>query len=1425
MRLRRVSGLLLATSLCGCAGPERGGPSPKPSSTTDLAIAALRPVTLTSSKESEALGSRVQEYYQRNPGRRSYVMTDKPLYQPGETIWFRADVREAGTLAGALSMQVTAQLVSPRGAVVAEKHAMGQDGVAQGDFELGPDLEGGEYGLQITTPDGARDVRKVVVSNYEAPRLKKTLELLRKAYGEGDAVSAALEVKRGTGEAFAEKDVTGVVNVDGQEIHRLTLKTDKEGRATVRFDLPAKIGKGDGTLTVLADDGGVVESIQKRIPIVTKTLDLALFPEGGDLVEGLPGRVYFRARTPLGKPADVEGRVTDDRGEVVAELRSVHDGLGRFDLTPSKGRTYRVELAKPAGITARFDVPAAKPSGCVLRGVDAPAPVAAARDAGHTVAADTLRVAAVCSTSRTLLVEAALRDKRMAGGSVDVAPGKPVLVELAMPSRAQGAARVTLFGDDLEPLAERLVYQGRGHDLRVAITADRASYAPRDMVKLRVRATDETGAPTKANLGLAVVDDKVLSFADDKSGRVLAKTFLEPELRVTDEDPIEEPNFYFGDKPEAASAMDALLATRGYRKFEWRQVLAPKAKDESIAVPTAFAAAATPPAAVAPVPEAALARPGAARADDANARKGAPRPAAPVAPAALAAAASAAPAANKAPATPVARRPMVNAAGPAPAATMAPGQAPMAARGRAAAPMMKEAKMDMDEAWGGGGAGLAAPYWAPVRVFPIPTYARGYDGPRTDFRETVYWNASVQTKDDGEAEVSFPVSDAVTSFRVVAEGFSSAGLAGGGEKVIASKMPVSLDAILPVEVASGDTVRIPVTLTNETDRALRADLAASFGPAFKRLDGKAGSMAIELAPGEKRALFYPLEVIAGEAEAKASVSLRSAGLSDAIEKPIRVVPKGFPFEIGASGTLKGGGSAKLEVDLTFALPGSVHATVSMFPSPVASMTEGMAGMLREPGGCFEQTSATNYPNVMILQYLAVNDASDPALVSKSQALLDHGYKILAGYETKNKGYEWFGQTPGHEALTAYGLMEFADMGKVYDVDRAMVERTASWLMSRRDGKGGFLRDAKALDSFGRASEATTNAYIVWALAEAKRTAGLDKELAVNRALGAATNDPYLLALATNVAWLTQPKAPETEAMTKRLAAMQAKDGSFPGAKESITVSGGDSLLVETTALAVQALVKASPNNEHETAIRAAVDRLNAGRGSFAQWGNTQATILSLKALGAYAEHARQTQAPGKATLVVNGKDVGVLAFDKGRRDALTWTGDALEKALRPGPNKVELRLDSQATLPYTVSVSYRAAQPASSRDAKVAVTVSADKARVKAGEAVKMHAHVENTTKDGVPMTVARIGIPGGLAFQTWQLKELREKGLVDFYETRPREVILYWRSLAPAAKKDVDIDLLARLPGTFEAPASSAYLYYTAEHKAWVPPVTVRVD
>lgn len=555
--------LLLGTSIgCGGATAPPGTSKEPPSiatSDTDRQIATLAPAPLLAS-DSAALEKSIASWFAANPTRRSYIQTDKPLYQPGETIWLRVDVRATKDMSAGPPTGMTLQLVSPRGSQVATKRVLAQNGIARNDLPLPSDMEGGEYTLNVISDDGTTDSKKLVVNTYEAPRLQKSLELLRKAYGEGDQVAAAVEIKRATGEPFADRTLTAIVTIDDAETARLTIRTDKDGKAFARFALPAKMSRGDGLLTIMADDGGVVESIQKRIPIVMKTLQLAVFPEGGDLVDNVPGRVYFMAKTTIGKPADIEGRVVDDRGQTVTTFSSVHDGMGRFELTPSPDRRYRVEVTKPAGIITKVEIPAAKPGGCVIRSVD-------------QRGVDKLRVAAICNTARRVVVESVMREQRLASGAVDVPAGKPVLVELPVDPTAQGVARVTLFSTRHEPLAERLVYHGMAADLKVTITPDKKSYSPREQVKLKIHA-EANGKPVKASLAIAVVDETVLSFADDKSARILARMLLEPELGATAADPIEEPNRYFGNDPKAAAAMDALLATRGYRRFEWRPVLA-----------------------------------------------------------------------------------------------------------------------------------------------------------------------------------------------------------------------------------------------------------------------------------------------------------------------------------------------------------------------------------------------------------------------------------------------------------------------------------------------------------------------------------------------------------------------------------------------------------------------------------------------------------------------------------------------------------------------------------------------------------------------------------------------------------------------------------------------------------------------------------
>src|SRR5260370_41460498 len=107
-----------------------------------------------------------------------------------------------------------------------------------------------------------------------------------------------------SGNAMAHHAVWATYRMDGNET-RLLLRTDALGGVRVSFRLPATIVRGNATLSVQFSDGAHVETISKPIPVVLKKLFVEFYPEGGDLIAGLPNRVYFQARTPLDKPAEL----------------------------------------------------------------------------------------------------------------------------------------------------------------------------------------------------------------------------------------------------------------------------------------------------------------------------------------------------------------------------------------------------------------------------------------------------------------------------------------------------------------------------------------------------------------------------------------------------------------------------------------------------------------------------------------------------------------------------------------------------------------------------------------------------------------------------------------------------------------------------------------------------------------------------------------------------------------------------------------------------------------------------------------------------------------------------------------------------------------------------------------------------------------
>ena len=126
------------------------------------------------------------------------------------------------------------------------------------------------------------------------------------------------------------------------------------------------------------------------------------------------------------------------------------------------------------------------------------------------------------------------------------------------------------------------------------------------------------------------------------------------------------------------------------------------------------------------------------------------------------------------------------------------------------------------------------------------------------------------------------------------------------------------------------------------------------------------------------------------------------------------------------------------ISFTFNIPQSTQDNsqsfkFQLYSSNFAQLTSAIASLVQEPSGCFEQTSSTVYPMVMAMQYLKAlpedkqNTDKVQAMMVDIQGKLKKGYDKLVSFKTQEKGYEWFGASPAHEGLSAYGLMEFTEM--------------------------------------------------------------------------------------------------------------------------------------------------------------------------------------------------------------------------------------------------------------------------------------------------------------------------------------------------------------------------------------------------------------
>lgn len=679
--------------------------------------------------------------------------------------------------------------------------------------------------------------------------------------------------------------------------------------------------------------------------------------------------------------------------------------------------------------------------------------------------------------------------------------------------------------------------------------------------------------------------------------------------------------------------------------------------------------------------------------------------------------------------------------------------------------------------------------FTPVKKFYAPLYQTTFTEERSDFRETIYWNPVVQTDKDGTAEVEFYNSDASTTCRAIAEGIGFNGKLGRAEATYSVQNTLQVDAKIPPYLTVGDKALIPLVIKNNGDNEEEITISVIAPPGFTT--GSFNNI-ITVAPGGTKQVLIPAEATAA-VNGIMDFTISSTFTKETLHLPIQAAEKGFPVRLSFSGNT----DSTHQFAISNPIAGTLQTKLKFFNNTEGQLLDGIESMLREPGGCFEQTSSSTYPNILILKYLKEAGKSNPEIEKKALGMIERGYNRLIGFETAVNGFEWFGHTPPHESLTAYGLLEFTDMQEFIDVDKKMLERTKKFLLKRRDGKGTFELENHGYDQFASVPGRVANIYIVYALARAGMGSEIKKEYetAVTNAL--ASGDGYQQAMMAVTAYNMKDNASYNKLM-EALAKQESKV--CLNAETSVVNSRSASLRVETYALYAMALMKAPSPDMMK--ISQQVSKILSEK-SYYGYGSTQSTVMALQAIVEFSTLTGPVKEDSPVSFTFNNKPV--TDYSK------------LKEQAHEGKNIFTVSYAQKTkAVPYGLELSYNTYTPPNSDKAELLLNTQLKTNSARTGETVRMDITVSNTQSMLQPMAIAKIGIPAGLSAQPWQLKEIMEKNKVAYYEIFDNYLVFYWMGFAPNETKTISLDLKAEVPGTYRAKASNVYLYYTPEYKNW---------
>ncbi|MDF9830550.1 TonB-dependent receptor plug domain-containing protein [Parabacteroides sp. PF5-6] len=297
---------------------------------------------------------------------------------------------------------------------------------------------------------------------------------------------------------------------------------------------------------------GLNKDQTKESAAASKNFSVSFLPEGGYILDGVLCRVAFKAINDKGLSEPIQGMVYEEDGTPVHELTTQHAGMGMFAILPKAGKRYYAECIGSNGVRKRFDLPK------VIEGYSLQT----------TWQEKNLHVKVVQSAAMKnksplyLLIHC--RGMVFHFGQWDF---RKEFISFSNDVFPSGILQIVLLDQQHNPISERLAFNFGNDSTHIELQTDKMVYSTREPVNISLQLTDFNGNPLVGDLSVAITDDLDVPAGSDYD--MLSTLLLSTELKGH----IESPGFYLQKEKKATNALDLLMMTQGWRRYDLSKVL------------------------------------------------------------------------------------------------------------------------------------------------------------------------------------------------------------------------------------------------------------------------------------------------------------------------------------------------------------------------------------------------------------------------------------------------------------------------------------------------------------------------------------------------------------------------------------------------------------------------------------------------------------------------------------------------------------------------------------------------------------------------------------------------------------------------------------------------------------------------------------